>query len=246
VSTEPDRILDIRARVPHGVSVKAVMGSGRPDGIIDHALAIEGIYDMTPHAPKIEGQFTIEVGKTYRTRSGLTAGIAAIRDDDRAIEGWVDFDKGRSRVCWWPDGSISPGRDDPLDLIPVEIDEPEAEPLTPTDQRIQLLFDGLARVEQRLAKMAEEQAADVRQAHNRMTRLSAIIDGVDKAREVLRKDMDERFTKRTIKGGWLNMYPDGNHFPHPDRASADKASLTAASDRIACIQIPDVTEGEGL
>ena len=49
--------------------------------------------------------------------------------------------------------------------------------------------------------------------------------------------------KRTIKGGWLNVYR-GDHMPwHVDREEADEA---ASPSRIACIQIPAITEGEGL
>lgn len=55
--------------------------------------------------------------------------------------------------------------------------------------------------------------------------------------------------KPTIKGGWVNVYRDrsGVAARIADYVWADKEDADAAGiDRIACIQIPDIQEGEGL
>jgi hypothetical protein len=60
--------------------------------------------------------------------------------------------------------------------------------------------------------------------------------------------------KRTIKGGWVNVYvrrPPGERETLNDSlvtfyVTRQAADAAAASNRIACIQIPDITEGEGL
>jgi hypothetical protein len=49
--------------------------------------------------------------------------------------------------------------------------------------------------------------------------------------------------KPVIKGGWLNIYKDSQPVWHRTRALADGG---AGAYRIACIRIPDITEGEGL
>lgn len=48
--------------------------------------------------------------------------------------------------------------------------------------------------------------------------------------------------KPTIKGGWVNVYLRSSAW-HPTREDADGSK---SPKRIACIQIPDITEGEGL
>ena len=56
-------------------------------------------------------------------------------------------------------------------------------------------------------------------------------------------------TKRTIKGGWVNVYDYGHGVLHCSpiffrtRAECDTEGTNSP---IACIQIPDITEGEGL
>jgi hypothetical protein len=55
--------------------------------------------------------------------------------------------------------------------------------------------------------------------------------------------------KRVIKGGWLNVYRDGSGYRLDDKPCSDKRAVdgfTPSGERIACIQIPDFTEGEGL
>lgn len=57
--------------------------------------------------------------------------------------------------------------------------------------------------------------------------------------------------KRTIKGGWVNVYPGRGYLtpldgPHPAKNVADAWAAGDERDRIACIQIPDFQEGEGL
>lgn len=61
--------------------------------------------------------------------------------------------------------------------------------------------------------------------------------------------MSDSAEKATIKGGWVNVYrnvdADGTMMfgrVHSSREEADTHHLK----RIACIQIPDITEGEGL
>lgn len=59
----------------------------------------------------------------------------------------------------------------------------------------------------------------------------------------------EASIKRVYKGGWVNVEHDNPGMPlriiglFKDKAKADACALTS---RIACIQIPDITEGEGL
>lgn len=55
--------------------------------------------------------------------------------------------------------------------------------------------------------------------------------------------------KRIHKGGWLNVYRYGagyrlDDIPCPDKRAVD--GFTPSGERIACIKIPDITEGEGL
>lgn len=54
-------------------------------------------------------------------------------------------------------------------------------------------------------------------------------------------------TKPTIKGGWMNVYFPRGEFsfdrPYPTKAEAVARRCDGC---IACIQIPDITEGEGL
>lgn len=58
--------------------------------------------------------------------------------------------------------------------------------------------------------------------------------------------------KRTIKGGWVNVWFKGGGGVALDpnirdtKASADSYASGDEGRRIACIQIPDFTEGEGL
>jgi hypothetical protein len=57
--------------------------------------------------------------------------------------------------------------------------------------------------------------------------------------------------KRTIKGGWVNVWqnPRGfvlSAFPHQTKASAHDEAVNDTGVRIACILIPDITEGQGL
>lgn len=60
--------------------------------------------------------------------------------------------------------------------------------------------------------------------------------------------------KRTIKGGWFNVYQDGcGGRPVYDgpwsREQAERQQYACPHPdlpRVACIQIPDCTEGEGL
>ena len=60
---------------------------------------------------------------------------------------------------------------------------------------------------------------------------------------------------QVLKGGWVNVYPS----PKPPGeelllngsfvtiyASKEDANRAACSDRFACIQIPEITEGDGL
>lgn len=51
--------------------------------------------------------------------------------------------------------------------------------------------------------------------------------------------------KPTIKGGWVNVYRDFSAW-HPTRQDADDAAWSQLGHRIACLRIPDFTEGEGL
>jgi uncharacterized coiled-coil protein SlyX len=90
------------------------------------------IYGLTLAKPVFE----FKVGVTYKTRAGLDAGIDLIRGSDGAMEGWVDFPEGRTKMCWHPTGRMSPyaaGRfDTKYDLI-------EPAPRVETDDRIAAL-----------------------------------------------------------------------------------------------------------
>lgn len=55
--------------------------------------------------------------------------------------------------------------------------------------------------------------------------------------------------KRTIKGGWVNVYAGDLGFASLSEWTYEtkgEADYKANRGRIACIQIPDITEGEGL
>lgn len=66
-----------------------------------------------------------KAGNTYRTRSGVEAGIDSVRETDGALMGWLNFEgEGRMTACWFPDGSMTNGRvkEDPYDLMPSQED----------------------------------------------------------------------------------------------------------------------------
>jgi len=55
--------------------------------------------------------------------------------------------------------------------------------------------------------------------------------------------------RRTIKGGWVNVYQGMLGFAAFGNTTFEtkgEADFKGGPNRIACIQIPDITEGEGL
>ena len=76
--------------------------------------------------------------------------------------------------------------------------------------------------------------------------------GKVRMKDLKRQDFEQAMTdgcKPVIKGGWLNIWRcehglKWDSIPRPTRQAADTAPGLGV--RIACIQIPDITEGEGL
>lgn len=93
-------------------------------------------------------------------------------------------------------------------------------------------------------------AARVEAIHERVNDVWRAVDDVRKEFDTFRAV--ERLTrpKPTIKGGWFNVYRGDYGRPQYvgpySREMADSESQGDARCRIACIQIPDITEGEGL
>ncbi len=122
--------------------------------------------------------------------------------------------------------------------------------------RLDKQAEQISRQDARIAKMSEEHANDVAATDLRMDRLSAkigdLFDQIDSLRGWAEKHEHPAPAKRTIKGGWLNVWanPTADRVVGPivfnSRFEADRSARIDSGTRIACIKIPDFTEGEGL
>jgi hypothetical protein len=83
-------------------------------------------------------------------------------------------------------------------------------------------------------------------------RTDLILNKAEVADAVERLDARYLGEKRTIKGGWVNVWAheQGGRVAGPQffdtKEDADHSATRDAGRRIACIHIPDITEGEGL
>lgn len=93
---------------------------------------------------------------------------------------------------------------------------------------------------------------DAAKAHGSPTG-RAYVQNIDLIIEALREYASR--PPRVLKGGWVNVYPS----PKPPGeelgfngsfvtiyGTKEDADLSACSNRFACIQIPEITEGDGL
>lgn len=222
-TTPPDRILDVRVRVPAGFAIACnEIVVTNPGGDM-RLVPIEAIYDHPPREPK----------------PSLQAGPSCPITPDVELDG------------------------------PREIHDPEYVPSYAeatgriTDrQRLITLQDRINELEQRLDRLVPELTtkAVAEGIAERMTRLGHKADGAHIKVDALSKRVERLIVDkasgevvgrlpRVIKGGWLNVYRDGAGYRLDDKPCSDKAAVdafTPSGERIACIQIPDITEGEGL
>lgn len=131
-----------------------------------------------------------------------------------------------------------------------KMDEEAALNLVATDARLDRLSGMVSAVDNRVDHLSAT-VTDLLNLPGLATLNAAVVDINDR--------LDRFFTlkataPRAIKGGWVNVYcPPGKDEVHglpgsfvtayPTREEADVA---AVSNRIACIQIPDFNEGDGL
>jgi len=198
----PDQILDVRVSVPYGMIVTNVEGQQQegPSGFVTK-FAILDIHPAIDRDPPPAPIF--EAGKTYRTRNDLPACVINIRDD-RALEGWVEFKQGRTKVCWQPDGRMNPPgvTDCDLDLMPGAV-EPEGKRVwwleTPDEaKRIRHemeqgrrgLIGRLDRQDGAIAKLSETQALDVAATDGRINELTQRLTAQGKSLDVAGRTID--------------------------------------------------------
>lgn len=114
------------------------------------------------------------------------------------------------------------------------------------------LMGGLA---SQISRLDERTADDVKATDTRLDRLSGIIDELDKRLKAVEPEKravtGAGADKRWFGGGWINVYRDGGAFYHRTRADAESAAkysdaAVRAPQRVACVQLRYVYEGEGL
>jgi hypothetical protein len=215
------------------------------------------------------GSPDFEHGKQYRTRCGKVTGPLyanpCFSGEVYPIVGLVD---GAAKT-WTPAGRYTTHGEGPLDLMPGAIGA--VDPQCVLQGQIEALQTRVVNlmnaVEMQQSAMKHHQNAlkghgdalkhlrhtvtnhreRIYDHVNRISKLevSAVCDPIINGASM----PSERITppKRIIKGGWVNVYQDaaGPYFTRP-WFTRDEADKQAADGRISCIQIPDITEGQGL
>lgn len=189
-------------------------------------------------------------GYTYRTKNGSIMRLMSQRE----FGSLTGKSGGNECVTLMYDkaGHARGGGWEAFDLLPGAIED---EPMDGEE------VDGTGDATDRLNKL-EAQVTDLfRQLHterdNRAREIKVVLDTVESGRRglVYRLDcIDKRWrgTKaapKQIKGGWVNVYRAGTRqwygHVHDSRSDANFEAATQMT-RLACIQIPDFTEGDGL
>jgi uncharacterized coiled-coil protein SlyX len=117
------------------------------------------------------------------------------------------------------------------------------------NRKIDLTHDDLSRQSRGHSRITATLGQRVEEHSDRLDRLAIELGGKVNAR-LAAEGMRYACTaaadraKPTIKGGWVNVYCDFISRIHQTKAEADGA--VSNETRLACIQIPDITEGEGL
>lgn len=171
-----------------------------------------------------------EEGKRYRTRG---AGIAKIKKigTGSPVELYAIYGSIEDRDHWWGIKGNWVSEPSALDLMPGAIED---EPTVVED-------DGLGL------------QAQITILRNRLNDQTHVIASMAAKIEAMTQQLDERAkgddqVLSNHKGGWVNVYSARGGRTSLSGFYPTKADAHAGSspDRIACIQIPDITEGEGL
>jgi hypothetical protein len=263
----PDTIVDVRVRLPNGMRVDTVTAkSTGPDTGTHHLIPI-----ISYHKPP-DPKPTFEAGKSYRMSDGRTAGplensrVQHVGYPARyplcaMVGGWL--------MSWTAEGSWTLCGPSQNDLLPGAIeDEKAVDPICVLQGQIDALSENQERLLDRINSMERARSVAMGVSDKMSTKLDAHDEAIEKGFDVRISVLEHKAAsledrldrhaieisskvnarteppKRTIKGGWLNVYPAGAGFYlYPTREEAD---LRASSRRVACIMFPDITEGEGL
>lgn len=235
----------------------------QPDGMLAGWSGRAGSNVRVVNAPE---PLTFDVGSHYRTRAGDVAIVDGVHigGDRYPVKGSINGcdHTWTLKGCWFFDNV----RQSPFDIMPgaIEVEAPQQEKLAPpatttvfkrvaaleekVDGALELLLPQVARLNDRAEKLEREngklngqliQVAQTLERHERaieeLSVFPIVANGSNGAAIAS--------ARKVIKGGWLNVYGDGGTNLHPTRSSADSG---ASCSRIACIQIPDLREGQGL
>jgi hypothetical protein len=219
---------------------------------------------------------TFETGKSYRTRGGSIAGPLRTNQDFSGKTYPLAGQIGCEAQTWTSEGRYSIANEGKLDLLPGAIEDERPAPVSITvteadrmkartnaiEARLKFLEKGvdvrLSVLERKHADMDEAVAyINGKSTDDRIEALEKCVKGILKHHGLMVGDYgmvhpvpeteSAATTKRTIKGGWVNVYSGidrniGLGGVYEDKVDAD----TYGNHRIACIRIPDITEGEGL
>lgn len=168
--------------------------------------------------------------KIYRTRNGIN--VEKVRRAGQCWRGHACDDEGGYDCVWLSDGRVQAGRESPCDLMPGAIeDEQQMGEGGMSDELLKRVVNLMNKVE-----FIDDHSRQIASLKERVAKLEHDHGPHEPA-------------KRTIKGGWANVYRyhNGNIQITPcmfrTRAECDGEGT---DHRIACIQIPDIEEGEGL
>lgn len=210
-----------------------------------------------------------DVNKTYRTRCGQhVKNVRAI--GNRFLRGFRVCDG--ADFMWHADGRVIEGRDEFSDLMPgaIEDEKPEAKRtyhfydpqmrMQELERRINVQNVTIAGMLVKIGEITnslplrnmllriETTEEFGRNIQSRVKIIEGFLRRFKPDPDMSTEPAPQTPYKPTIQGGWLNVYRAGSlaidiKGRYLTKVVADEA---ARPDRIACIQIPDITEGEGL
>jgi hypothetical protein len=203
---------------------------------------------------------TFEAGKTYRTRQGWFVKIREIKERSNYPLGGM-FDRLTGNQWWTAQGryrAYADG-DHEHDLMPGAIEDGHgaqadinkmmnARPEPTMESRVSALE---CQMPAALGLTPTDRpATPVEEAINALHDRLKIVEGFLRRYTFPEPLNTSAEAKRTIKGGWVNVYDEHENYGLPlGKVYGTKALADAdecSSHRLACIHIPDITEGEGL